>query len=148
VWHSIRLKNTTKFPWTSAPAMVISGVKPMSQDTLPYTPKTATTNLKITVATDIRSSHEEREVARQQNVQRRHGYEMDLVTVEGKLKLKNYKSKEARVDVKKTLRGEVEMQSDEGKSVKLGEAIQTDNPLSRLTWQIPLKAGEERVVTY
>ena len=148
IWHSIRLKNNTKFPWTSAPTMVVSGMKPVSQDTLPYTPKDSSSNLKITIATDIRSSHEEREAARQQNVQRRHGYEMDLVTVEGKLKLKNYKSKEVKVDVTKTLRGEVEMQSDGGKVVKLGEAIQTDNPLSRLTWQVPLKAGEERVVTY
>jgi hypothetical protein len=148
IWHSIRLKNTTKFPWTSAPTMVISGAKPVSQDTLPYTPKAATSNLKITIATDIRSSHEEREVARQMNVQRRHGYEFDLVTVEGTMKLKNYKTKEVKVNIGKTLRGEVESESDAGKAVKLGEAIQMDNPLSRLTWEIPLKAGEEKVVTY
>jgi hypothetical protein len=148
IWHSIRLKNTTKFPWTSAPTMVISGTKPVSQDTLPYTPKAATSNLKITIATDIRSSHEEREIARQQNVQRRHGYEFDLVTVEGTMKLKNYKSKGVKVNIGKTLRGEVETLSDTGKAVKLGEAIQTDNPLSRLTWEVPLKAGEEKVLTY
>lgn len=148
VWHSIRLKNTTKFPWTSAPAMVISGTKPVSQDTLPYTPKEASSKLKVTIATDIRSSHEEKEVARQQNIQRRHGYEFDLVTVEGTLKLKNYKSKDVSVEVGKTLRGDVEAQSDGGKAVKLGEAIQTDNPLSRLTWKIALKAGEERAITY
>jgi hypothetical protein len=148
IWHSIRLKNTTKFPWTSAPTMVISGTKPVSQDTLPYTPKAASSNLKITIATDIRSSHEEREVARQQNVQRRHGYELDLVTVEGTMKLKNYKSKDVKLDIGKTLRGDVDTQSDAGKAVKLGEAIQTDNPLSRLTWDIKLKAGEERVITY
>ena len=148
IWHSIRLKNTTKFPWTSAPTMVISGTKPVSQDTLPYTPKAASSNLKITIATDIRSSHEEREVARQQNVQRRHGYEFDLVTVEGSMKLKNYKSKDVKLNIGKTLRGDVETQSDTGKAVKLGEAIQMDNPLSRLTWDITLKAGEERVITY
>jgi hypothetical protein len=148
IWHSIRLKNTTKFPWTSAPTMVISGIKPVSQDTLPYTPKDASSKLKITIATDIRSSHEEREIARQQNVQRRHGYEYDLVTIEGTMKLKNYKARPVSVEVGKTLRGEVEAQSGDGKSVKLGEAIQTDNPLSRLTWEVPLKAGEERVVTY
>jgi len=148
VWHSIRLKNTTKFPWTTAPAMVLSGIQPVSQDTLPYTPKEASSKLKITIATDIRSSHEEREVARQQNVQRRHGYEYDLVTIEGTMKLKNYKSKPVSVEVGKTLRGEVEAQSGDGKSVKLGEAIQADNPLSRLTWEIPLQPGGERVVTY
>src|SRR5262249_3237999 len=81
VWHSIRLKKSSKSPWTSAPALVISGTKPVSQDMLPYTPKEATSSLKITVATDIRASHEEREVTRQQNVERRRGYNYDLVTV-------------------------------------------------------------------
>jgi hypothetical protein len=32
--------------------------------------------------------------------------------------------------------------------VKLGEGITTDDPMSRLTWEITLKAGEERIVTY
>jgi hypothetical protein len=148
IWHSIRLKNASKFPWTSAPALVISGTKPVSQDTLPYTPKAASSNLKITIATDIRSSHDEREVAREQNIQRRRNYQYDQVTVEGTLKVKNYKSKEVRLNIRKTIRGEVESQSDEGKSIKLGEAIQTDNPMSRLTWEVTLKPGEDRVITY
>ncbi|GAC1633584.1 MAG: hypothetical protein NVS9B14_08550 [Candidatus Acidiferrum sp.] len=52
------------------------------------------------------------------------------------------------MDVGKTLRGDVDMQTDDGKAVKLGEAIQADNPLSRLTWKVSLKPGEEREVTY
>lgn len=148
IWHSIRLTNSTKFPWTSAPAMVVSGAKPLAQDTLPYTPKQANSNLKLTIATDIRSSHEEREVARVQNVQRRHGYDYDQVTVEGTLKVKNYKTKAVSLSIGKTIRGAVESQTDEGKAVKLGEAIQTDNPVSRMTWELTLKPGEERTVTY
>jgi len=30
----------------------------------------------------------------------------------------------------------------------LGDVIESDNPRSRLTWEITLKPGEERVVTY
>lgn len=148
VWHAIRLKDTTKFPWTSAPALVISGDKPVSQDTLPYTPKGASSTLKITVATDIRASHEEREVARQQEVTHRRNYNYDLVTVEGRLKVKNYKTKEVRLSIGKTLRGKTEFQSDEGKAVQLGEGVESDNPRSRLNWEITLKPGEERIVTY
>ena len=121
VWHAIRLKNSTKFPWTSAPALVISGDKPVSQDTLPYTPKGAPSSLKVTIATDIRASHEEREVARQQEVNHRRGYNYDLVTVEGRLKVKNYKTKGVHLSIGKTLRGKAEFQSDEGKAVQLGE---------------------------
>jgi hypothetical protein len=148
IWHSIRLKNSSKFPWTSAPALVISGAKPVSQDTLPYTPKAGSSNLKVTIATDIRSSHEEQEIAREQNVPRRRNYQYDLVTVEGTLKVRNYKSKDVRLNIRKTIRGAVDSQSDGGESVKLGEAIETDNPMSRLTWEITLKAGEDRVLSY
>ena len=148
IWHSIRLKNSSKFPWTSAPAMVISGTHPVSQDTLPYTPKAATSNLRITIATDLRSSREEREISRQPNIERRRGYNYDRVTVEGTLKVTNYKTKDVRLSIGKTLRGDVEFLSDEGKAVKLGEAIQADNPMSRLTWEITLKPGAEETITY
>jgi hypothetical protein len=148
IWHSIRLKNSTKFPWTSAPALVVSGDKPVSQDTLTYTPKSANSTLRITVATDIRASHEEREVARQQELNHRRNYNYDLVTVEGKLKVKNYKTKQVHLAIGKTLRGKTEFQSDEGKTVQLGEGIESDNPKSRITWEVTLKPGEERVVTY
>jgi hypothetical protein len=148
VWHVLRLKNTTKFPWTSAPTLVISGTKPIAQDTLPYTPKSATSNLKLTIATDIRASHEENEVERQRDVQRRHNYNYDQVTVEGKLTIKSYKSKEVRLSIADRVRGTVESQTDSGKSEKLAEAIAVDNPLSRLTWEVTLQAGEEKVIKY
>ncbi len=87
-------------------------------------------------------------MAREQNVERRRNYNYDRVTVEGTMKVKNYKSKDVRLNIRKTLRGEVLSQSDGGEAVKLGEAIQTDNPMSRLNWEITLKAGEERVISY
>ena len=148
VWHSLRLKNTTKFPWTSAPTLVISGTRPLSQDTIPYTPKSASSNLKLTIATDIRASHEENEVERQKEIQRRHNYNYDQVTVEGKLTVKNYKSKEVRLSIAAKVRGTVDSQTDEGKSEKLAEAIAVDNPLTRLTWEVTFKPGEERVIKY
>ncbi|MGA8441986.1 MAG: hypothetical protein WB762_17130 [Candidatus Sulfotelmatobacter sp.] len=148
IWHSLRLKNTGKFPWTSAPTMVISGTKPLAQDTLPYTPKNATSSLKLTIATDIRASHEENEVDRQKDIQRRRNHNYDEVMVEGTLTVKNYKSKEVRLSIADRVRGTVESQTDDGKADKLAEAIAVDNPLSRLTWELTLKAGEEKIIKY
>ncbi len=148
IWHSLRLKNTGKFPWTSAPTMVISGTKPLAQDTMPYTPKSATSSLKLTIATDIRASHEENEVDRQKDIQRRRNHNYDEVTVEGTLTVKNYKSKEVRLSIADRVRGTVESQTDDGKADKLAEAIAVDNPLSRLTWEVTLKAGEEKIIKY
>ena len=46
------------------------------------------------------------------------------------------------------VRGSVESQTDDGKTTKLAEAIAVDNPLSRLTWEVTLKGGEEKVIKY
>jgi hypothetical protein len=148
VWHSIRLKNATNFPWTSAPATVISSMRPLAQDTLPYSPKGASSNLRLTIAADVRASSKENEVERIRDIQHRRGYNFDQVTVEGTLKIHNYKTKAIKLGIAKTTRGEVLSQTDLGKSEKLGEAINADNPLSRLNWEVTLKPGEAKTITY
>jgi hypothetical protein len=148
VWHSLRLKNSSAFPWTSAPAMVISGTKALSQDTLLYTPKQASTNLKMTVATDVRTSKKELEVERQPKALYRNGNDFEAVTVEGTLKLKNYKNGAVAVKVYRSLVGEVLSTTDAGQAEKTGEGIRGVNPSSRITWDVTLKPGEERVITY
>jgi hypothetical protein len=148
VWHSLRMKNSTKFPWTSGPGMVISGTKPLAQDTLTYTPKDATSNLKLTVATDVRASQHELEVERQTGVQRHLSNNYDLVTVEGTLKLENYKLKDVHLLIHKSLRGEVISSTDDGKAEKIARGIAADNPASLVSWDLTLKAGEKKTITY
>ena len=148
VWHSVRLKNGSGFPWTSAPAMVISGTKALSQDTLLYTPKGASTNLKMTIATDVRTDKKELEIERQPNALRRNGSEFEAVTVEGTLKVKSYKSKEITLKIYRSLVGEVISATEDGQAEKLGEGIRGVNSTSRITWDVKLKPGEEKVITY
>ena len=148
VWHSVRLKNASGFPWTSAPAMVISGTKALSQDTLLYTPKGASTNLKMTIATDVRTSKKELEVERQPKALYRNGTEFEAVTVEGTLKVKSYKSKEISLKIYRSLVGEIISANEEGKVEKLGEGIRGVNSTSRITWDLKLKPGEEKAITY
>jgi hypothetical protein len=148
VWHSLRMKNSTKFPWTSGPGMVISGTKPLAQDTMLYTPKGATSNLKLTVATDVRASQQELEVERQTGVQRHLSNNYDLVTVEGTLKLENYKAKDVHLLIHKSLRGEVASSTDDGKAEKIARGIAADNPASLVSWDLTLKAGEKKTITY
>ena len=147
VWHSLRLKNSTRYPWTSGPAMVVSGVQALSQDTLVYTPKGATTNLKMTVATDVRVDKKELEVDRQPRVLQRNGNYYDSVTVEGTLKLKNFKTKDIHLIITRSFVGEV-LTADGGHVEKLAEVIRQLNPTSRVSWDLPFKADEEKTITY
>lgn len=54
----------------------------------------------------------------------------------------------AKLIIKKTLTGEVLSATDEGKTEKVAEAVASANPNSRITWELPLEAGEERKITY
>jgi len=147
VWHSLKLTNSTIYPWTTAPAMVVSGWKPLSQDILNYTPKTSQTNLKMTIATDIKTDRHEYETERKRDVKLYH-HSYDLVTVKGKLYVKNCKNKEVAVEIKKNLTGEVLEASHGGKVTKVAEGLQGVNYKSTISWEIPLKAGEEKEITY
>ena len=128
--------------------MVISGVQALSQDTLVYTPKGASTNLKMTVATDVRVDKKELEVGREARVLQRNGNYYDAVTVEGTLKLKNFKSKDIRVVITRSFVGEVVSMTNDGHVEKLAEVIREMNPTSRVTWDLAAKAGEEKTITY
>jgi len=148
VWHSLRLTNTSQFPFTSAPAMALSGVQPLAQDTLPYTPRGGRSNLKLTIATDVRPHREELEVERQINALNAHGYSYDAVTVEGTFKIKSYKSRPIRLLIGKTLTGAVLSATEEGKSKRLAVAVQAENPTSHIDWDLKLAPNEEKAIVY
>jgi hypothetical protein len=147
VWHSIKLTNATNYPWTTSPAFVVSGWRPLSQDTINYTPKNAKTNLKLTVATDVKHDRHEYEIDRQRDV-RLYTHSYDLVTVKGELHIKNHKDKEISMEVKKRLTGEVIEVSHNGRIEKIAEGLRGVNQNSAISWEIPLKAGEEVDVAY
>lgn len=147
VWHSLKLTNSTNYPWTSGAAMTVSEMKPLGQDVLKYTPRGGTINLRITLAPDIKVSKEENEKERKREAMRFYGYMYDLVTVEGKLRLKNFKKQQVSMDISKTVTGEV-VQNGGGKVEKLAAALKAINPTSFIQWEFPLKAGEEKTITY
>jgi len=147
VWHSVKLSNSTKYPWTTAPAFVVSGSKPLSQDTINYTPKNAKTNLKLTVATDVKHERHEYEIDRQRDV-KIYNHNYDLVTVKGELIIRNHKNKEITMEIKKRLTGEATEVSHKGKIEKVAEGLRGVNQNSSISWEIPLKPGEEINVTY
>ena len=147
VWHSIKLENSTDYPWTTAPALTVSGWKPLAQDVINYTPKGTKTNLKLTVATDIKTNRNEYEIERQRDVKLyRSSY--DLVTVKGELYINNAKSKDVTMEIKKKVTGEVLEVSHDGKIEKIAEGLRGVNFNSFISWEIPVKAGEEVKVTY
>ena len=147
VWHSLRLTNSTDYPWTTAPALVVSGNKPLAQDELSYTSRKAKGVLKMTVATDIAVEKREDEIERKHDVKiSNRTYEQ--VTVRGELSLTNYKTEPAKLIVKKNVTGEVISTDPKAEVSKTAQGLAGVNPRSLITWEFDLPAGENVKLTY
>ncbi len=145
VWHTLRLANTTKQPWTTAPALTVNGQLPMAQDTLKYTPPGATNSLKITVASDIRANQELTELSREQ-VNILSGTYMK-VAVQSKLTVQNLKGQPVKIAIHRTVSGDI---TEEGGATvrKTGRELNALNQSSEMAWEFPLAPGEKQEITF
>lgn len=148
VWHSIKLKNTTQLPWTTAAAITLQQNYPLGQDTLSYTSVGAESNLKITLATDIKAQKKEYETERVRKEETILGGYYDLVTVKGELKVTNYKAKDVTLKITKCVTGEVLKTSPEGTVNVVAEGLKAINANSVITWNLDLKPKEEKEISY
>lgn len=147
VWYALRLKNQTGMPWTTAPAMSFREWKPLGQDMLSFTPIGGENILRITPATEVIGTHTLEEKTRQQTELRYGGsnYTFDLITVEGKIKLRNIKKEAVEVVLTRNLIGEVVSATDAGKISREGLNLQSVNPNSVVKWNLSLPPGEKEI---
>lgn len=146
IWHYLRMANKTVVPWTTAPAMVVSGWQPISQDLMKYVPIGGTYDLRLTVAPDLKGALKEEEIERR-SVRL---YENDnylQVTVRGTINLENLKKTPVQLEVAKDLWGEAK-DTGGAKASKGAELLWNVNPRTKLNWQLELPAGGKRVLTY
>ena len=156
VFHSIKVNNNLEFPWTTGTAMVMSSKsgekRPISQDLLNYTPIKGHSYVKLTEAPDIKVKHAEKEVSREQKVRKvnssNNRYYYDLVTVEGKIKVRSYKDKKVDLNLKRTISGE--LIKSEVKWLK-AERVNRSADINKITdvcWETSLAPEEELEITY
>lgn len=152
VWHSIRLENKTSYPWTTGTVLItkkISGIdKPLSQDKLNYTPSGGKSKLRITISPNINVKSAEREVSRAENKKRKDRYTYDLLTVESKIDIKNYHNKDIKLNINRTITGEPISCSEKWKTNKKFSVYNNINLSHDLEWEIKIKKGETKTVTY
>ena len=148
VWHSIRLTNQGKMPWTTAPAQVVKEGRVLGQEVLDYTPAGAATTMRITRALGVKAEQAEYESNRERGAVQLYGWEYDRITVDGKMRVVNLKAEPITLEVVKNLSGEVKQTSPEAKVQRLSRGLRRMNPLHVLTWHLTLKPGEEKELAY
>lgn len=148
VWHCLRLENTTKVPWTTAPAETFQDGLILGQDTLNYTPVSGQATLRITQAVNVKAEQRELETDRKRDALQLYGDHFDLITVEGKLSVSNFQQKAVTVEITKTLSGEVKSSQPEAKTESLAKGLRRMNALRKLTWTIELGPQETKPLSY
>lgn len=148
VWHSIRLENTTKAPWTPAPAEAVRDNMIVGQARMPYTPAGNDATLRISRAADITAEQREFEIERKRGAKQIGETYYDLVTVRGELTLTSYREQAVTVEVVTTLSGEVVSTDPQAEIEKLAAGIRQIDGQRKLTWTIEVGPGQTREMTY
>jgi hypothetical protein len=152
VYHSIELTNMTSKPWTSGSAFLVTTEngqqRPLAQDILPYAPKGAKSEVKITVASDIKVTDDEQEIARDSDQKRKNGQLYDDVTVEAHITVKNYKDKPVTLDLHRIIYGDLQKSDADWKTTREVDMYNASNPKNNVTWEVTVNGGDEKVITY
>jgi len=148
VWHCLRMDNTGKVPWTTAPAQILKEGLIVGQDTLNYTPVRGETTLRITQAVSVKADQVELETDRKRDAAQLYGHHYDLVTVEGKFSVINFQQKAITLEIAKTLSGELKSSQPEAKIEKQARGLRRMNGVLKLTWTIELEPGQQKELSY
>jgi len=147
VYHSLDVKNTTSYPFTTASVMVISDKGQfMAQDLFKYTPVGGTATIKLSKAIDVQLKNTEEEVVRVDNAKRIGKTTYTKATVKGTINVSNMQDKSVIVDVRKFVSGTVV--NNGGSKVTKRRINGYANPQSEMEWSVSLAAGEKKTVTY
>lgn len=147
VWYALRLKNQTGMPLTTAPAITFRDWKPLGQDMIRFTPNGGENILRISPATEVIGTHALEEKARETvNLRVNNAVQtFDLITVEGKLKIRSVKKQPVEMIVTRAVSGEIAAATDNGKISREGFNLQALNPNSTVKWNVVVPNGEKEI---
>jgi len=152
VWHSIKVNNNSGKPFTTGTAMVTTIVdgkrKPISEDKLTFTPDKGHSFLKLTMAPEVNIIDNEEEVARVENKKKTHNYFYDEVTVEGEIKVRNYKDEKIALNVRRTIVGQLESSNPEWLKSKRVAIYGNLNNTNDVCWELEMEPNEKKTIKY
>lgn len=147
--HSLVLHNQTEAAWTTGPVLLVSAGQPLSQDLLPYTPIKGAAEIPVTAAINVSHDRTESESKRtMKDVTIGKETFLDLVTIDGTLKLKNFEKRGVRVVVTVPVPGKPIAAGDGGDlAIDPGKLILRDRSGS-VRWDLTLAPDEQKELTY
>jgi hypothetical protein len=171
VMHKIRLTNFSKYPLTTAPALMIREGRALAQGLMTYTSAGSSVDLAVTTAVDFQVKRTELEAKRTGNALQENGSTYSRIDLTGKITMTNHRAKTTEVEVTRYILGNADTAEPRAKIEKMnvfenGDFIDTgDSPywwgwyvwpywwhhlngVERLTWKIKLDPKQPIDLSY
>ena len=147
--HSLVLLNQTASAWTTGPCLALNEDQPLSEDLLKYTPKGGRGEFPVTAAINVANDKSEREIDRKLKAyspQDKINY--DLVTLEGKLKFRNYEKQTVDIVISNPVIGKPLTADSEGTLAVDSTKLRLLEREGSVHWKIRIEPGKEKTLTY
>jgi hypothetical protein len=169
--HKIRLVNSSKYPITTAPALILKDNQALAQGMTTYTSIGGTLDLPVTTAVDILVKKSDKETGRDHNAANWEGQSLAKVNLQGTIKLTNRRTAPARIEVTRKVLGNA-TEADHYGVVELQNVFEDDAPspvsaypswwgwyswpqwwthfngMAKVTWKIDLEPGKSVELKY
>ena len=165
VMHKIRLTNNSKFPLTTAPALLVRDGRVLAQGLMTYTPSGSSVDLSVTTALDFQCKKSEAEAKRTPNAMTENGNSYSRIDLSGKVMLSSHRAQPAEVEITRYVLGAADKAEHEGKIENLNLFENADcfgagdypywwgwygwpywwnyvNGVSRITWKVALEPNQ------
>jgi hypothetical protein len=119
VMHKLRLANTSKYPFTTAPALLIRDHQVLGQGLMTYTPAGSHVDLPVTTAIDIQGKKSDRETKRTPNALPENGTTYSRIDLSGKISLTNHRAQSAEIEVTRYVLGTADTADHDGNVEKI-----------------------------
>jgi hypothetical protein len=170
VMHKIRLRNTGRQPFTTAPALIVRDDRVLGQGMMTYAAPGGSADIDVTRAVDVHGKKSDREVGRVPNAVQWQSHQYGRVDLEGTISLTSYRQDPVEVEVTRSTLGNVETADSGGVIEKINVFEEAGfmaagypdwwnrynwphwwhhfNGVSRVTWKLKLEPGEPVEVGY
>jgi hypothetical protein len=119
VIHKIRLTNKSKYPLTTAPALLVRDGRVLAQGMMTYTSTGANVDLTVTTAVDTQVKKSEVETKRTPNALNENGSSYSRIDLAGKLSLTSHRAQPVELEVTRYVLGTADSAGQNGKIEKI-----------------------------
>ena len=171
VMHKLRLTNHSKYPLTTAPALIIRQGRVLAQGMMTYTSTGASVDLPITTAVDFQVKKSDVETKRTSNAVEENGNRYSRIDLAGKITVTSHRTRPTELEITRYVLGAADSANEDGKVEKMNVFENGDyltggdypywwnwygwpswwnyfNGIGRITWKLTLDPDQSKELGY